>query len=162
MIFVTVGEQLPFDRLVCAMDRWATNNPYEIFAQVGRSDYKPTHIRYKDFLDQDEFMQCLREARLVVAHAGMGTIISALEMEKPILVIPRKSSLGEHRNDHQLATAKRFSALGFVEVVHDEQELGAKINEMMAIIEGKPNRGSRMGTSSELIHTIRTFILSDS
>ena len=51
-------------------------------------------------------------ADAIIAHAGMGTILTALEMGKPLLVMPRRAELGEHRNDHQLATAMRFADLG--------------------------------------------------
>ncbi len=38
MIFVTVGEQLPFDRLVRAVDEWAAASGKEVFAQIGNSE----------------------------------------------------------------------------------------------------------------------------
>ena len=46
-------------------------------------------------------------AAAIVAHAGMGTILTALETGKRLLVMPRRAALGEHRNDHQLATVSR-------------------------------------------------------
>ncbi len=58
----------------------------------------------------------MQAATAIVAHAGMGTILTALEMGKPLLVMPRRAALGEHRNDHQLATASRFAELGRVKV----------------------------------------------
>lgn len=54
----------------------------------------------------DEFDKLCHDARLIVAHAGMGTIISAMTKGKPIIVFPRIAALGEHRNEHQLATSK--------------------------------------------------------
>jgi len=39
VIFVTVGAQMPFDRLVGAVDTWAgTNNRRDIFAQTGETE----------------------------------------------------------------------------------------------------------------------------
>ena len=32
----------------------------------------------------------------MVGHAGMGTIITALQSAKPLLVLPRIGALGEH------------------------------------------------------------------
>ena len=57
----------------------------------------------------------------------MGTILSALRYEKPILVMPRRASLGEQRNDHQLATARRLHEAGKVSVAFDEVELAASL-----------------------------------
>ena len=53
----------------------------------------------------------------------MGSIISALQKRKPIIVFPRIAALGEHRNEHQMATAKKMKKLGFVYVALDEKEL---------------------------------------
>ena len=124
MIFVTVGTDLPFDRLVRAVDDWAgRRGRQDIFAQIGASRWTPSHLPHRNFLPPDEFTQRFAEARVIVAHAGMGTILSALRWEKPILVMPRRAALGEQRNDHQLATARHLSELGRVSVAMDESEL---------------------------------------
>src|SRR5690606_18210114 len=124
VIFLTVGAQMAFDRLVRAVDGWAGLNPHqEIFAQIGPSRYRPAHLRHERFLEPARFRSMIEKASLVVAHAGMGSIISALEMNKPILVMPRLGDLAETRNDHQVATARRFGELGAVHVAMDESEL---------------------------------------
>lgn len=157
MIFVTVGEQLPFDRLIRTIDKWAAKSGREVFAQIGRSDWKPSHIVHKEFLEPEEFKTIFQAAEVIVAHAGMGTIISAVEMGKAILVMPRQKALGEHRNDHQFATAKRFLALGYVSVAFDEDDLIAKLDKLEAIGNGQENKGSTR-PSQLLIETIRKFI----
>lgn len=162
MIFVTVGEQLPFDRLVRAMDQWAGQTGQKVVAQVGRTTYQPAHLQASAFLDQEFFLRSLNECSLVVAHAGMGTIITAVEMGKPIIVMPRQASLGEHRNDHQLATARRFAALHYVRVVHEAAELGAAINEVLSILDSGPGERKKIEPAPELIHAIREFILAAS
>lgn len=156
VIFVTVGEQLPFDRLIRAMDQWAAQRHEKIFAQIGSSAYKPNHLQFKNFLEHDEYRIKMQEAQLIVGHAGMGTIISAIEMGKPIIVMPRKASLGEHRNDHQLATARRFSSLEFVSVAFDENQLFEKIGNSDTLWQ-RDLRGIS-GPSSLLIQSIRDFI----
>lgn len=157
MIFVTVGEQLPFDRLIRTMDEWAAFSGKEVFAQTGLSKWRPTCIPYKEFLEPHEYKKRFREASLIVAHAGMGTIISALEMGKPILVMPRQKVLGEHRNDHQLATAQRFQALNYISVAMDEVELKDKLNNWT---EGGINweKKENNGPAQMLIETIRQFV----
>jgi UDP-N-acetylglucosamine transferase subunit ALG13 len=129
VIFVTVGTQLAFDRLVKAMDAWASRRPDQpVFAQIGPTEYKPRFLEYSPFISPVECHERMAEADAIVAHAGMGTIISALELGKPVLIMPRRADLGEHRNDHQLATARRLSALGRVRVAADERELGAALD----------------------------------
>jgi UDP-N-acetylglucosamine transferase subunit ALG13 len=134
LIFVTVGTQLPFDRLITAVDGWAASKTEsDVFAQVGPTSIQPRHIEYENFISPAQCRERMLAARVVVAHAGMGTILSALEMGKPLLVLPRRAMLGEHRNDHQLATARRFAELRTVGVALDEHELHAKLDALDAL-----------------------------
>ena len=124
MIFVTVGTELPFDRLIGVVDAWAGRTKRaDVFAQIGDSYKRPLHIGYKTFIEPAEFARRFAEAQVIVSHAGMGTILSALQFQKPIVVMPRRAALQEHRNEHQLATARRLAALGKITVAFDEAEL---------------------------------------
>ncbi len=157
MIFVTVGEQLPFDRLIRIVDEWAKNTGGEVFAQIGRTSFKPQNIKYKNFLHPNEFKKKFEYSDLVISHAGMGTIITAIEIGKPIIVIPRQASLGEHRNDHQFSTAKRFMNLNYITVAFDENELMEKLKYEDDLVKFK-GRGKDSGPSKLLIEHIRNFI----
>ena len=53
----------------------------------------------------------------------MGTIISAMRQHKPIIIFPRIAALGEHLNEHQLATAQKMKELGYVYVANNAEEL---------------------------------------
>jgi UDP-N-acetylglucosamine transferase subunit ALG13 len=112
MIFVTVGTQLPFDRLIRAVDVWCSHAKVRCFAQIadpGTQGYFPKSMEWASFLSPVEFDRHFSSADLVIAHAGMGSIISSIEFNKPIVInAALRSALKEHRNDHQLATAKRF------------------------------------------------------
>lgn len=160
MIFVTVGEQLPFDRLIRTMDEWASCSDRKVFAQIGESLWEPTHIAYKKFLSPEAFREKIQSAELVVAHAGMGTIISAMGVGKPLLVMPRQKALGEVRNDHQLATARRFMALNYVSVAFDELELKIMLGNIEEIIK-KRQKGVATKASKDLLEKIRSFIESN-
>ena len=131
MIFVTVGAQMAFDRLVRSVDEWAGDRGRrDVFAQIGPSRYQPRYIQHSRFVDPIEFHRNVEQADAIVAHAGMGSIISAVELGKPILVMPRRGDLGETRNDHQVATAERFKSLRLVEVATDERELLCKLDDL--------------------------------
>jgi UDP-N-acetylglucosamine transferase subunit ALG13 len=126
MIFVTVGTQEPFDRLIKTVDEFS---PFwrgeEVVAQTGNGSYSVKNINAINYLDPDEYADLFNRARLVICHAGTGTILSALMKKKPIAVLARKASLGEHRNEHQLATARRFSQLGYIKYIEDEMQLSS-------------------------------------
>ena len=156
MIFVTVGTQLPFDRLIRTMDGWAGAARANVFAQVGpASSHKPTHIRTRADLSPEEFDEAMDEARLIVAHAGMGTILSGLERGKPVIIMPRRAMHGEHRNDHQLATAAKLSHLNGLHVAADEQALLRLLSDH-ALLKNGPALAS--AASQGLITAIREFI----
>lgn len=134
MIFVTVGTDMPFDRLIQAVEAWAQKNDRcDVFAQIGEGGWKPKYLEFQEFLEPLEFKQRFEAADVIVAHAGMGTILSALHAGKPILIMPRKASLGEQRNEHQLATAKRMKELGLISVVQEKKNLVRKLDELSKI-----------------------------
>jgi UDP-N-acetylglucosamine transferase subunit ALG13 len=147
---------MPFDRLIKGVDEWAGRRGVsDVFAQIGPTDFRPRHVQWAKFLEVGEFNARMNQARVVVAHAGMGSILTALEMGKPILVMPRRGSLRETRNDHQVATAKRFVELGRVAVAFDEEELSVRLDELEAL-----RAGDRIGgaASAPLIAALRAFI----
>jgi len=156
VIFLTVGTQLPFDRLVSAVDRWAGESCRDdVVAQVGETDFVPEHLEWAARVTPAEFRQRMSEAELVISHAGMGSILTALEFDKPILVLPRRAALREMRNDHQLATAKWLADQGRVAVATDEEELVRKLGSLDAL--ASPGQ-IRKWASEELLTTLREFI----
>ena len=112
MIFVTIGSMFPFDRLVRAMDAWAeaqaetAAGPVPLLAQIGDGGYEPQHMRWVRSLDRDAYARAVVESDVVVAHAGMGSVITAGEHGKPIVLLPRLAAQGEHTSDHQVDTAR--------------------------------------------------------
>lgn len=156
MIFVTVGAQMAFDRLIRGVDEWAAaRGRRDVFAQIGPTEFRPRHIEWTQFIDPAEFRRRVSEATVLVAHAGMGSIITALEAGVPILVMPRRGHLSETRNDHQVATAERFLALGRVAVAMDERELPDRLDQL-----GSLTAAGRIGStaSESLLRAVRTFI----
>jgi UDP-N-acetylglucosamine transferase subunit ALG13 len=157
-IFVTVGAQIPFDRLIAAVDAWAAGREegQSLFAQVGEKGVRPAHMESVELLESPEFKKRVLWADVLVAHAGMGSILTALQYGKPILVMPRLGSLKETRNDHQVATAQRFREMGKVAVAMDEGEIVARLDGLAAL--GRTERISDRA-SDELIAAVRGFIL---
>ena len=156
MIFVTVGASEPFDRLIGAVDQWAgVRGRTDVFAQIGSSDYRPKDIAVIQFVQPLEYRTLVHSASVVVAHAGMGSIIAALEAGKPIVVMPRRAHLRETRSDHQVATAHQFAQQGRIIVALDEQQLFSKLDQVQSsFVKDKISAEA----SPQLISTIRAFI----
>lgn len=156
-IFVAVGTQLAFDRLIEAMDTWVADHPdAEVFAQTGPSTYVAKHMDTSPFIPPPVFETHSKEADLIVAHAGTGSIFTALELKKPIIIMPRRAKFGEHRNDHQLATAQRFEDRHGINVAWNEQELHRLLNEPTKL--SRPDAAFSHTATPELIAALREFI----
>lgn len=147
---------MPFDRMVAAVDNWAgARARKDVFAQIGETSLRPRHIEWTPLLDPDVFRAKVQAASILVAHAGMGSILTALEAGKPILVMPRRGDLRETRNDHQIATARRFLELNKVAVAFDESELGPKLDHLDRL-----SASERISpwASDRLVRTLADFI----
>ena len=153
MIFVTIGTQIPFDRLIEILDRIAPELDEEIYAQALRGKYKPKHFKLIDFIEPDEFEKVFAQARLIVAHAGMGTILSALRNSKPLVILPRLASLGEHRNDHQNATAQMIKEKKYAYVATNEKELRELLH-----MDLRPLKKIGEFASESLVKSLKDFI----
>lgn len=156
MIFAAVGTQLSFDRLIGALDRWASDNrDVRVVAQTGESEYALTALEGYTYLEPARFAKLQAEAELIVSHAGMGAILSAGMLAKPLVIVPRQHALGEHRNDHQMATARHFENRPGIHIAWDEAALRRlldKRHDLAAAPELSPH------ASPELLSTISDFI----
>lgn len=103
-----MGTQVPFDRLIEMVDQIAPELDTKVFAQTGRGRYVPKNMDWRASVDAEEFDRMLLGARIIVAHAGIGTVLKAYKYAKPAVLVPRVAALGEHRNDHQLATVSQL------------------------------------------------------
>lgn len=147
---------MPFDRLIQTVDRWAeAQQRTDVFAQIGSEGREPSFIPWVRRMEPVEFQRRLKSATFIVAHAGMGTILSALMSGKPLLVMPRRGDLMETRNDHQIATAKHLSAAGHLTAAFTEVDLTDRLNKL-----GELTCGHRIDSfaSPALIHALRTFL----
>ncbi len=150
---------MPFDRLVSTVDVWAAKQKdIEVFAQTGSGDYVVQNIDSAKLLQSEEFKERIEWADRLIAHAGMGSIITALQYGKPILAMPRRASLQETRNDHQVATAERFFALDMIAVAMNEAEL---LEKLSSLDELDATQKISAYASEQLIGALSAFIQQD-
>lgn len=126
-IFVTVGSRnYQFNRLFVKLDELFEQGILdgELFAQIGTSTYVPKHYQYKDFISQDEFLEKIQWADLVVSHGASGSIMKALNAGKKVLAVTRLAKYNEHINDHQIQNNEAFASNGYVLAVYDMDDLG--------------------------------------
>ncbi len=156
---MTVGHQMPFDRLTSAVNEWHLSNPeVEVYGQVGEPRLTDINFDHVSKMPPLDFREFIRWADLVVSDAGMGTIISSLDLAKPVLVLPRKSSLDDTRNEHQFGTAKRLTDLGLIQSIAETSGLSTVISA----IRSSPRLGKVETRPSEnLLKELSVFISSE-
>ena len=157
MILATVGTQLPFPRLIGALDALGAGLDEEIIAQIGPDPTPYRNLDIRASLTPEAFSTLFQQARVIVAHAGIGTILSAKRFGKPLIVVPRRHALGEHRNDHQLATAEQIRALEGIHVAWQTEDLPA----LLARPDLAPATQAQSPSHSALIARLSRFIASN-
>lgn len=156
MIFATVGTQLPFDRLIEALDQLAPGLAEPVFAQTGASTYQPRNMEWIPSIPPLEVDRYFADARVVVAHAGIGTILTCQKLGKPVILFPRAVKYGEHRNDHQLATAGQLDGRPGIYVARTAAQLGTLLSGDLAPPSGQLIPPSRERLQQHLDAIIRS------
>ena len=155
MIFLTVGSwHRGYNRLIKAVDELVGSGiiTEEVVAQVGKGSYKPKYLTTINFCSSDEFVNFISRSKMVIAHAGVGTIAQAVKKSKPVVVVPRKSALGEHFDDHQFVTAETLEKEGKVLVAYKVDDLADKIKQAENFV---PNQTQR---TNEIIYAVQEFL----
>jgi UDP-N-acetylglucosamine transferase subunit ALG13 len=126
VIFVTLGTlHFPFDRLLRVLDDFPADE--ELIVQCRVPGRLPAHARSVPDLPFDELVKTMQDARVVVCHAGVGSVLTAVENGKRPVVMPRLVRYGEAVDDHQLAFARRLAAAELVTLVEDPAELARAV-----------------------------------
>ena len=147
---------MPFHRLISAVDEWAVGNQsIEIFGQIGSDPRPPAHFKWVNFVSPSEFRETIKSADLVVAHGGVGTLITAMQFSIPMLILPRQSELGETRCNHQFEICNKFSNMGAIEVAYNKYDLIKKLDSYDKIA---PPLRIGPYASTTLLDTISDFI----
>lgn len=131
MIFVTLGTQdKQFVRLMEAVNKIETDE--QITAQVGSTNCSKLNLRDNievyDYLSDTEFDKYMSEARVIITHAGVGTIIKGLKLGKKMIVAARLKKYKEHVNDHQLQILDTFAKEEYIIPLKNFNDLPKIIN----------------------------------
>jgi UDP-N-acetylglucosamine--N-acetylmuramyl-(pentapeptide) pyrophosphoryl-undecaprenol N-acetylglucosamine transferase len=112
-VVVTVGTMaFPFDRLVRRVGAVLPRDA-EVTWQVGASTVVPAPPGGRGTAQRQlpwrELQARIREADVVIAHAGVGSALEALMAGKLPILIPRRARHGEHVDDHQAQIAAELA-----------------------------------------------------
>jgi UDP-N-acetylglucosamine--N-acetylmuramyl-(pentapeptide) pyrophosphoryl-undecaprenol N-acetylglucosamine transferase len=111
-IVVTLGTiDYPFERLVRRLVEILPAD-VEVFWQLGETRLAPPSGEVTGMAPADELRAEIAEADVVIAHAGVGSALGALESGRRPVLVPRRASFGEHVDDHQEQIAGELERRG--------------------------------------------------
>ncbi len=155
MILVTIGtNEQPFDRLIRAAAGLAGDE--RLLVQHGSSRVAHGRGEWVDFIPFEVLSAHMREARVVICHAGVGSIMLARRCGKRPIVVPRRLHLGEAVDDHQLPIARRLHASGIVTLVEEVELLPEAIST--ADDQSVPPGGEGESGAQSLAGDLRKFL----
>lgn len=126
-VLVTLGTcGYGFDRLARAAEAAIRPGALAVM-QCGSTVYRPTNGLCVEFLPPSVLLACMRRARAVACHAGIGSVALARAAGHVPIVVPRLARLNEQVDDHQVPFARALEGLGLATVANDEGELRAAI-----------------------------------
>ena len=146
MIFVTVGTHYQgFERLIKKMDEIAGKIGDDVIMQIGYTKYEPRNARWFRFLEREEdILELYKKADVIVAHAGAGTLLTALSFGKPLVIVPRLKKFEEHVDDQQLELAEALESMGKAIAVYDVEELEDAIKKAKSLRYKPVHRDKRL------------------
>lgn len=132
MILVLLGtHELPFTRLLKEVELLKVNHfiEEEIIVQNGNTPYNSPFLSLRPFVSYEEMSSLVNEAKLIITHAGTGSIVTSLKQGKKVIAAPRLKKYGEHNDDHQLEIVNSFVQKGYLLVWNDGDNLEQIIKE---------------------------------
>lgn len=134
------------------MDEIAGKIDEKVIMQIGNTKYKPVNVEYFEFAEYSKIQKLNSDARIVVSHAGVGSILTALEQKTHLLIVPRLKKYDEVVDDHQLQIAKELSENPNVTVVNDVEDLEESLKTNFSFVE----ESSR----NKLVYSLKKYIFS--
>ncbi len=131
MIFVTIGTDTnDFSRLLKKIDKLIEEGKIkeEVVMQIGHSKYEPKNAKWFRFESYERIKELNKEARLIITHGGVGSILTALILKKPVIAVPRLKKYKEHVDDQQVELVSVLEKEGYVKGIFDLNKLSDEIN----------------------------------
>jgi UDP-N-acetylglucosamine transferase subunit ALG13 len=133
MIFVTLGTfPTPFTRPLKALDELCQTGiiSEEVIVQSGYTQFKSDYLKMLPFISPQEMEDYIKEARIVITHAGTGSLVQPVKMEKLVIAIPRLFEKNEHVDDHQLEIFNKFVESNYVYPWNKDDRLETILSEI--------------------------------
>ena len=141
-------------------DQDQTVNSLKSLLLIGRYDrsskYNSKNMEIFDLTTPDEIDKLMKEARIVITHGGVGSILNALKYNKPVIAAARLSKYKEHTNDHQKQIIGEFVKDGYLIELDDFNKLDEVLKEASTF---KPKKYK--SNNKKFVNNITKYIEND-
>ena len=133
MILITLGTQdKQFTRLLDTVQNEIDkgNIRDKVIVQAGHTKYNSKDMEIFDLIDREKFADLIKECDLLITHGGVGSIITGLQNNKKVIVVPRLAKYDEHINDHQIQITENFAKVGYILPLYENDDLGKTLKKI--------------------------------
>jgi UDP-N-acetylglucosamine transferase subunit ALG13 len=148
VIFATVGSHptFKFDRLLDSLDGLPGD---ELIVQHGPGKPPAGAREAVAFMSFADMIEHMRQASVIISHAGVGSILCALQSGRVPVVMPRKARFDETVDDHQVELARALAPTDRIILVEAAEELPA------AVATARSRDSVPVGDAAELLQAVR-------
>lgn len=82
-------------------------------------------------MPRESFENHIKNCDLLIAHSGVGAIITGSKYGKPVIVIPRLAKYKEHVDDHQVQIAEAFASENLILKCEEGDNIEVLINKAL-------------------------------
>jgi len=125
----------------------------EIIVQNGHTKFSSSYLRTIPFVSPADLNKLYEDARIIITHAGTGSILKGVKAGKKVVAIARLKKLGEHIDDHQIEILNEFTQLGYIIPWHENDSLEQILKTAN---EFKPNK--YVSHKDDMIGFLREYI----
>jgi UDP-N-acetylglucosamine transferase subunit ALG13 len=145
LVVVTVGgDHHPFDRLMTWVENWLVDEGERAHCIVQHGPaHAPLGAESRPFIDHQDLLDLMSEARAVVSSGGPATLSEARLLGHRPVTVPRLASLNEVVDDHQRGFTRRLHDLGLVVQVENEGDFRVALAAAIDAPRVMPSGGTR-------------------
>jgi UDP-N-acetylglucosamine transferase subunit ALG13 len=160
LVLALVGtDHHPFDRMTDWIDGWLASAPGDVRCIHQHGYSRPPRLAdARPLLTYQETQALIAEAHAVVCHGGPATIMDCRRAGLMPFVVPRKHSLGEHVDNHQVLFTRRVANAGMIRLVDDEATLHRCLTEEIMKLRADTRREAVASGASDAVRAISESI----
>ena len=86
----------------------------EVIAQIGHTDFQTSKFNTIPFVGENEFKEYIKNASVVITHAGSGAIFNSIKAGKKVIAMARLHDFNEMADNHQTELIKKLAEGGYI------------------------------------------------